>query len=91
MSVHQQPDTGPKPRRADSRRRDYLLKRLREADGPTYDTLCAEVAEAFPAKTPWWAGVQAVRAVRDLLWDELATVDADGSIWLLAAGWQVAA
>lgn len=72
---------------ADSRRREYLLKRLRAADGPQYDALVAEVAEAFPMKTPYWCGVQAVRAVRDLLWDELATTDAGAGIWLLPAGW----
>jgi hypothetical protein len=78
------------PRPGARGRRKHLLVRLREADGPHYDTLCAEVAEAFPARTRWWASVQAVRAVRELLWDELATVDADGAIWLLPAGWQAA-
>jgi len=73
------------------RRREYLLARLREADGPQYDALCAEVAAAFPAKRRYWAGVQAVRAVRGLLWDQLATVDADGGIWLLPAAWKAAA
>jgi hypothetical protein len=75
----------------DRDRREYLLKRLREADGPAYDGLVAEVAEAFPMKTRYWAGIQAVRAVRGLLWDELATVDGDGGVWLLPAGWQAAA
>lgn len=74
-----------------ARRREHLLKRLREADGPHYDTLCAELADAFPARNPWWAGAQAVRAVRDALWDELATVDENGSLWLLPAGWQAGA
>lgn len=69
------------------RRREHLLKRLREADGPEYGDLVAEVAEAFPEKTTYWTGVRAVRSVRDLLWDELATVDTDGCIWLLPAGW----
>jgi hypothetical protein len=72
----------------DYRRREHLLKRLRSADGPPYDLLCGEVADAFPARKPYWAGVQAVRAVRDLLWDELATVDECGAVWLLPAGWK---
>jgi hypothetical protein len=75
----------------DPRRRAWLLERLREADGPTYETLCAEVAEAFPAKRQYWASVQAVRAVRAVLWDELGTVDDAGAIWLLPSGWQDAA
>jgi hypothetical protein len=75
----------------DHRRREHLLKRLRAADGPPYDLLCGEVADAFPARKPYWAGLQAVRAVRDLLWDELATVDETGAVWLLPAGWQAGA
>jgi hypothetical protein len=74
----------------DRRHREYLLKRLLEADGPQYEALCGEVAAAFPAKTRYWAGVQAVRAVRELLWDELATVDDAGAVWLLPSGWQAA-
>jgi len=72
----------------DSRRREHLLKRLRSADGPAYGTLVAEVADAFPAKRPYWAGAQAARSVRDLLWDQLATVDETGAVWLLPAGWK---
>ena len=75
----------------DRRRREYLLKRLREADGPEYGDLVAEVAEAFPEKTKYWTGVQAARSVRAVLWDELATVDSEGCIWLLPAGWAAAA
>ena len=78
------------PYDTDQRRREYLLKRLREADGPEYDALCAEVADAFPMRKPYWGGVQAVRAVRALLWAELAAVDAEGGIWLLPAGWTAA-
>jgi hypothetical protein len=77
--------------RSADRRREYLLARLREADGPQYDALCAEVAAAFPAKRRYRAAAQAVRAVRGLLWDQLATVDADGAIWLLPAAWKAAA
>lgn len=73
------------------RRRDYLLRRLREADGPEYDALCAEVAGRYPEKTKYWTGVQSARSVRGLLWDELATVDTDGGIWLRPAGWKAAA
>jgi len=75
----------------DRLRRDYLLRRLREADGPGYDTLCAEVAGKFPEKTRCWTTVRAVRAVRALMWDQVATVDSDVGVWLLAAGWQAAA
>lgn len=70
-----------------SRRREYLLERLRTADGPEYGDLVAEAVEKFPERTAYWTKVQAARSVRDLLWDELATVDGDGCIWLLPAGW----
>jgi hypothetical protein len=77
--------------RPDYRRREHLLKRLRDADGPEYGALCAELADAFPMQRPYLAGLLAVRAVRALLWDELAAVDAEGGIWLLPAGWTAAA
>ena len=72
-------------------RREYLLARLREADGPQYDTLCAEVAAGYPEKSRYWTAVQAARSVRSLLWDETTTIDSDGCIWLLPAGWEAAA
>ena len=33
---------------------------------------------------------EGVRAVRNLMWKELATTQSDESVWLLAAGWKAA-
>lgn len=75
---------------ANPKRREYLLKRLRDADGPEYGDLVAEVAGAFPERTRYWTAAMAARSVRELLWDELAVVDGDGAVWLLSAGWAAA-
>jgi hypothetical protein len=71
-------------------RREFLLRRLREADGPRYDELVGEVAEALPEKRPYLTGIKAARSVRTLLWDGLATTEPDGSVWLTPAGWESA-
>jgi hypothetical protein len=69
-------------------RQDWLITRLTEADGPSYDDLCAEVVAAFPdGKTKWFASCKGVREVRWLLWSGLATVESDESVWLTPAGW----
>jgi len=71
-------------------RREFLLRRLRQADGIGYDDLVAAVVAAVPGSSNYWTSVLGVKSVRELLWDELATVDDDGSIWLLPTGWQAA-
>jgi hypothetical protein len=78
------------PRNAHPSRRAWLLERLREADGPEYGDLVGEMIAGFPEKTRYWAGVRAARSVRQLLWDQDATVDHDGSVWLTPRGWQAA-
>lgn len=71
-------------------KREWLLARLREADGPAYDGLCGEIAAAFPEPVHWLESARAVRAVRLLLWHGLAATEADESVWLTPAGWQAA-
>jgi hypothetical protein len=72
-------------------RQDWLLCRLTEADGPSYDDLCGETVAAFPVgKSKWFASCDAVREVRWLLWAGLATVGSDESMWLTPAGWAAA-
>lgn len=70
-------------------RRIWLLNRLREADGPIYDDLIRELKEATRVETESerFAGVRCVRAVRALLWLELAVTEPDESIWLTQKGW----
>ena len=66
-------------------RRTWLLTRLMEADGISYDDLCRGVVAAFGGdepKTRWQASRLGVREVRLLLWDGLATTEPpDGSAW----------
>lgn len=38
----------------------------------------------------WFSKKEGVRAVRNLMWKELATTESDESVWLLAAGWKAA-
>jgi hypothetical protein len=71
-------------------RRDFLLARLREADGISYDELCRAVAEAIPSHSHWAASARGVKVVRMLLWDGLATTEPDESVWLTPKGWQAA-
>lgn len=69
-------------------RRARLLRRLAKADGVSYDDLCRSVIEQFPhARGLRFASPRGVRAVRDLLFDELAATEADESVWLTPAGW----
>lgn len=68
-------------------RRAWVLDRLREADGPAYDQLVREVAEAHPEGWPPKTSILAVRAVRALMWDGLVTTEPDESTWLTPAGW----
>jgi hypothetical protein len=76
-----------------SKRRAWLLARLAEADGPTYDDLCCAIVERFrivhdkPNVARFLASARGVRAVRSLLWDELATTESDQSVWLTPARW----
>jgi hypothetical protein len=68
------------------KRRTFVLGVL--ADGnPSYDVLCRAVIEAFPERNKYQQSVKAVRAVRNVLWDELAVIDSDETLWLTAAGW----
>lgn len=65
----------------------WLAERLMDADGPSYDDLCAAVVAAFGGdglkKDRWRASRDGVREVRLLLWDGLATTEpSDGSVWL---------
>jgi hypothetical protein len=76
------------PRFSNALRREYVLARLREADGITYDQLCGEVVAAFPEDRGWLASVRAVRAARKLLFEGFATTEPDETIWLTADGWQ---
>jgi hypothetical protein len=82
------------PSRAVSRhqlRQEFLLERLRQADGITYDDLCREIVEAFPDHKRWRASARGVREVRWLLWSGLAVTEPDESIWMTPAGWAVTA
>ena len=69
-------------------RRNYLLRRLREADGPAYDELCAWIVGEFPHRSKWVASTRGVQAVRDLFSDGLAITERDESVWLTPEGWQ---
>lgn len=80
--------SSPQYRSAAARRRSWLLERLADADGITYDALVGETVAEFPAKSHYLTRVRAVRAVRDLLFDELATTEPDESIYLTPAGWR---
>lgn len=71
------------------RRRAWLLERLADADGITYDNLVREIVTEFPQDgRQHLASVCGVRAVRDLLFDELAVTEPDQSMWLTARGWK---
>jgi len=73
------------------RRRRWLLERLSQADGPSYDALCREVVERFGQDgRRWLASRDGVRAVRLLLWDRLATIEPDESVYLTPVGWGAA-
>ncbi len=69
-------------------RREFVLARLREADGPAYDQLVREVAEAFPDRNRYQASIRAVRAVRRLLFEGFAATESDESVWLTPDGWR---
>ena len=69
-------------------RREFVLGRLREADGITYDELVREVIAAFPEPKPWLTAIRAVRAVRGLLWSRLVVTEPNESVWLTPCGWQ---
>jgi hypothetical protein len=81
------PDRAP-PSKAPVNRREWLLLRLAEADGPAYDLLCGAVVEAFPEDSSWLAAARGVRALRKLLWEGFATTEPDESVWLTSRGWQ---
>jgi hypothetical protein len=74
-------------------RREYLLALLADASGPTYDQLCRAAIERFdePARPSWYCKARSIRAVRRLLWDELAVTESDESVWLTPAGWALVA
>jgi hypothetical protein len=67
-------------------RRNWVLDRLKEADGPAYGELVGEVVAAFPEDTRFRAAMRAVRAVRDLMWFGLITTESDESCYLTPAG-----
>jgi len=85
---HRKEKPRPKPQgKRGYRMRKWILNRLREADGVTYDKLCHETYTAFPHRTQWFASVRAVRAVREVLWLGYAVTNPDESVWLTPAGW----
>ena len=77
------------------KRKTFVLGALAESK-PSYDELCRAVIEAFPGdpekvNSPrsmisctarCHAQVKAVRAVRIVLWDELAVIESDETLWL---------
>jgi hypothetical protein len=77
----------PKPRDRGWQRREWILIRLRAADGPTYDELCREVIAAHPEDNPHCARAWGVRAVRDMMYRALVTTESDESCWLTEKGW----
>ena len=77
-----------KPAQPGNPRRAFLLARLQEADGPAYDELVREIAEAFPEGRAVVAGILAVRTVRKLLFEGCAATEPDESVWLTPEGWQ---
>ncbi len=68
------------------RRRTFVLGVLADSN-PVYGDLVRAVIEAFPERTEYHRKVKAVRAVRAVLWDELAVCDTDETLWLTPAGW----
>jgi hypothetical protein len=70
-----------------AQRREFVLDRLRQADGPTYGELCRETVEAFPEARRWRASAWGVRAVRLALWHGLAITEPDQTVWLTERGW----
>ena len=70
-------------------RRPWLLRRLAESDGPSYDQLCREVIRTFPhANIKYRARVPGVQSVPDLFWDELAVTAPDEAVSLTPRGWE---
>ena len=84
-------------RQAGYPRRRWLLARLAEADGVSYNELCRSVVEELlaregkPRSRAYVAANRGVRAVRALLWDGLASTEADESVWFSRAGWDALA
>ena len=77
-----------KPGPAATEYRAAVLERLLEADGPSYDELCHEIVTAFRGRGDYAANARGVRAIRELLWRQLAVTEPDESVWLTASGWE---
>ena len=71
-------------------RRQWLLTRLSQADGPSYDELIRELiaAEVPPRMNETGIKIAAVHSVRSLLWNQIAVTESDETIWLTPLGWQ---
>jgi hypothetical protein len=59
----------------------WVRERLAEADGPSYETLCAEAAAKFGSLT-------GVRAIRRQMWKGRVISESDQTVWLTPAGWE---
>jgi len=72
--------------------REWLLARLRLADGPRHGVLVAElvnwIESWYPAaQKPWKVG-QAKLAVHELAANGLAVTEPDETVWLTPRGWR---
>ncbi len=68
------------------KRQRFVLWYLTEHN-VTYDEMIRIVMERFPWPRRWLCATWAVRAVRAVLWDELAVTQNDETLWLTPAGW----
>ncbi len=68
--------------------RKFILKRLRESDGITYDQLCHDTAARVRHPNKYYRSQNGVKEVRKVLWDRLAVTEPDESVWLTPAGWR---
>jgi hypothetical protein len=72
-------------------RREWVLNRLREADGPVYAALVRIARAEFSGSCPdrRCAHIRADSAVRSLLKDGLIIAEDDKSLWLSRKGWKI--
>jgi hypothetical protein len=80
-------DDRPGPENSGNQRQEFILRRLAQADGLTYDELCRAVITAFPMPSKYVASTAAVREVRWAMWSMLVVTEPDESVWLTPAGW----